>query len=130
MRHEASQWRWIKQNRRLRDRAEALCAPAARALEGASVARPQQVTRLAATLADIMDLALENRWSVHAFERGILTICIHDRRYIGTARVRWALDILERLQVTCPDCHVHRVRFVALAGNRRSIRPKKQTRNT
>ena len=130
MRNEAMQWRWIKQNRRVRNRAEAIGTPAARALEGAYMARPQKVARLAAALADIMDSTLENRWSVHAIERGVLTLCVNDRRYVETARIRWALDILERVQSTCPDCNVRRVRFIALSGNRPSAYAKKQTRNT
>lgn len=129
MKHEPLQWRWIKQNRRVRNRAEPLYAPAGRALEGASSATSQQRAKLSAALADLMDLGLESRWSVHAFERGVLTLSVHQSRYLETARIRWALDVLERVHLTCPDCNVRQVRFIASSQNCRSIHARLQTRN-
>lgn len=124
------QWRWIKQNRRIPVRTERLFAPAARVLDRASTGAPGKATRLAEAVAGFMDDDFHEVCAVQSVEHGTLIVAVRNRAFLGIARLKWALDLLEGVQKACPDCHIRQVQFTPAASADRRSTNRDSTRRT
>ena len=75
-------------------------------------ARPRERGAAFAALALLVVALLATTSRGAILGLGVLTVFVHDESLVYAYRVRWALEILDGIRVSCPRSQVRRVRFV------------------
>ena len=111
MLHER-QLSWVVRNRQTRSRTQPVGVAAARVLERMARSPDRGRAAIAEVVADVVDSEFLRNCDLGAVHCGVLTVLVHDERLIQIYRLRWAMDLLERLRQSCPRSGVRRVQFV------------------
>ncbi len=108
----AQQLGWVAHNRRMKSRAELICAPAGRALSRLAHLKGVADNPVAVAVSKVVDQDFMDQCTLGPINSGVLTIFVRDERLICSYRLGWTLDLLEAFQESCPRCRVRAVRFV------------------
>lgn len=109
---DSQQLRWVVSNRRQRSRTEPLAIVAEGVVRRAKRRTAAVGEEISQAVAAVVDQDFAAHCALGPEVGGVLTIYVDDERLVYPYRVRWALDILEKIRMQCPRRRVRKISFV------------------
>ncbi len=102
---------WAYRNRRTHDRVVPLVNFANTLLSRIEDPAKSWSVQIESIANEVLGSDFADQCSIGTLRSGILTVLVRDRRLLYTARIGWALSLLECLRTHCPSAGVRKLRF-------------------